>query len=767
MDQLRIRKRDGTIQKWDASKVKRALILAFTDASDLPDGTQVSCIEELTRQIDSASFLSMDEIGAGIVDIETVQDIVEKELIANNYHSVAKHYILYREHHAKLRARARKPDNQAVADYIHAAKYARYVKDKKRKETYSETVDRVELMHLNKFVDSKSSPFEFYDQGDAKADLFRSEIYDAFAFVQEKQVLPSMRSMQFAGKAIEQQNARLYNCCYTLIDRTRAFQEIFHLLLCGCGVGYSVQWKHAKKLPIVSSDYNSKKVEHCTVEDSIEGWSDAIGELFAGFILGYYVEFNYSLIRAEGSILHISGGIAPGHIPLKECIEKIRVILTNAVGRQLRPIECSDIICHLAEAVLAGGIRRSSLMCLFSVEDTEMMYSKTPGNFRPSYNENDEGINDHRQMANISAVLKRDTVTKETFEEIIKMSQSFGEPGFFFTESDNYGTNPCGEIGLDPIDDEGNTGFAFCNLCEINVEACRDEDEFFEAARAAAFIGTLQASYTHFPYLGSVSERIAERSALLGIGLTGMADRPEIAFSPEALRYAAEIVVDENRRVAELIGINTAQRACTVKPSGTASLECGCVASGAHDHHSHKYFRRITANPNEVHAIEFARVNPHMVEIKPNGDLSLVFPIQTLDGASCIDDVTAKQFLERVFMIYENWILPGTASHMISPGLTHNVSATCTIREGEIDEVVDMLWENKEHVAAMSFAPYFLDTMYPFAPRQAVRTEQDEERFNRLIEAYKPVDWEAWIHEEDGQRPGMEPACSADGCEVT
>lgn len=741
---MKVLKRDGTIQNWSTKKIKRALVMAFTECNEpLPNLTP------LINKI-SVSFPK------GVVDIEVIQDAVEKVLMESGHIQVAKGFIIYREQRRIQRNKRLDPDNAALAEYIHAAKYARFIPHLGRRETYAETVGRVECMHTRRWPEHEKL------------------IKEAFEYVYARKVLPSMRSMQFGGSAIEHSNARMYNCAFTLVDRLDSFSHSFYLLLCGCGVGYSVQWCHINSLPPVST-LDTKDVVHVSIEDSVEGWADAIHALiYAGFS-GYYVEFDYSKIRKEGSDLKTSGGKAPGHLPLKYCLEQIRIQLNHAQGRHLRPIECHDIMCYLAEAVLSGGIRRSALISLFSADDTEMLYAKAKGNFRPAYGQ-DPGLNSHRQMANNSAVLIRDEVTRAQFDRVINVAkENYGDPGFFFTEDEDYGTNPCGEIGLEPVfgrqvtvdgydESYSETGFSFCNLCEINGALCKTPEDFYNSCNAAAVIGTLQSAYTDFRYLGSTTEAIADRDRLLGVGIMGLANNPDLFFQrSDVLECGAKIVKGVNEQVSCLLGINSAARCTTVKPGGTAPLEAShevLVSSGIHPHHSRRFFRRVTANPNEPVAQEYKRVNPHQVEEKPNGDWSIIFPQQCNEDAITIKEQSADDFLRTVYHVYEHWVVPGTRRGV----LTHNVSATCTVREDE--EIMDSVWENRHRLAALSFAPYSLDQIFPFAPRQIVDGPRDEALWNDLILNYTPVKWEKFKEDSDATKFVSEPACAGGKCEL-
>jgi ribonucleoside-diphosphate reductase alpha chain len=395
-------------------------------------------------------------------------------------------------------------------------------------------------------------------------------------------------------------------------------------------------------------------------------------------------------------------------------------------------------------------------------------------------------------MSNNSAACFRGKTTREEFERLFDLSvASWGDPGIYWTVDPDYGTNPCGEIGLNPtitVDDlralvheedaellgmtlstdgsERMTGWSFCNLCEVNVAACRNPFEFFEACRAAAFIGTLQAGYTKFPYLGPVTEAIARREALLGIGMTGIMDNPAVGLNPGVLRKGAEIAVLTNKETAERIGIRQAARVTTVKPSGTASLELGCIGSGIHPHHARRYFRRITANPLEPVANYLYASNPHMFQVKPNGDWCITFPVAAPDGAITVKDQKATDFLDAVFLVYENWIKPGLARPESSPGLTHNVSATVTAWEQEFPLVRERLWVERERYNAISFAHAGSDKGIPFMPREEVVTDADWALWELLLGAYTPVDYTGLIETEDMTATNMEAACAGGACDV-
>jgi len=745
-----VRKRDGeNTQPFNIAKLKNAIKAAMT-----------SCGVEDVRIATAVLNTTLASLSDEIVDVETIQDAVETSFMRHKQFAAAKSYILYRHQRSEARqARAahRGVDPKAVSDYINAGKYARYVPDLKRREVYEETVARVEGMHVGKFPE------------------MAEEIHWAFDLVRAKRLLPSMRSMQFGGDAILQNNCRIYNCSFTHINRIEAFSEALFLLLSGCGVGYSVQFDHVDNLPVIPY-VDPTKIRHHVIKDTIEGWADGLKALFQSYLDGVYLEFAYNRIRPAGTPLVTSGGRAPGHSKLKASLEAIRGVLDSVQGRRLRPIECHRIMCHAADAVLSGGIRRSAMISLFSLDDSEMMNAKT-GNWyvREPWFAN----------ANNSVVLKRDDVRKKQFKRIFKMTKEFGEPGFFFTDDYDYGTNPCAEIGLYPklivdaalqakLATQGitvaigstYTGWAFCNLCEINAAKLTSLEDFMEVAKAAALIGTLQATYTDMPYLGWVSEEIVKRDALLGIGMTGMLDSPTISCNPEYQRKVAEYIKACNTEYADRLCINPAARCTCVKPSGTTSLELGCVASGHHAHHARRYIRRVTADPLEFVFLAFKAQNPGMCVRKPDSKWVIEFPVEAPAGATIKEDIQALPFLDMIRSTQQNWVIPGMARSDDAPGLHHNVSNTVTVRSDEWDKVADYLWENREYFTGVSLLSDTGDKDFAFAPNEAVTTEADEARWNAILAAYKPVDYTSLVEDHDDTNLSQEPACAGGACSI-
>jgi len=1142
-----ILKRDGvTTQDFDINKLRSAIEAAWVGVKPINEKSLTNVVKTVLSSLTSE-----------VVGVETVQNAVELALMYHQEFAVAKAYILYRAHRTELRQMTDKAvDSTGISDYIHAGKYARYVPELLRREVYEETVARVEGMHLHQFPHMET------------------EIRDAFKLVYAKRVLPSMRSMQFGGAAIKANHNRIYNCSFTLIDRFEAFSEALFLLLSGCGVGYSIQFDHVDKMPAIGY-IDTKQVEHHVVGDTIEGWADALRTLFGSFQRGTNLEFSYHQIRAAGIPLKTSGGRAPGHLKLKDSLERIRTVLLAAQGRKLRPIEAHRILCHSADAVLSGGIRRSAMIALFSYEDSEMMYAKTGA----WYSSDPWFAN-----ANNSVVLKRDEVKKKQFKRIFQMTKQWGEPGFYFTADYDYGTNPCfhpdtrlwtskgyekvgdlfklggpnkvirdvrvgkgdiihgaldrgsfrttvlgvntaeatpvfltqrkapifklttehghqvrvtgthdfptpqgrrklqdlksgdvlllpsgegtfgsggtldegfllgayvgdgtsdtgaayldlweedfslksymldslnnliskvptygtredygpvrwqtqvvsedvsvekvragavrfsrwldsvsdneqrsslkervpeavwtgsrdfvigylrglfatdgtvllggsgkkatlslrltqsndallrdvqmllgmfgvqsrvylrreagyrdmpthktagdvapywceasyelvvnrpniitfmeriglvgpkaeilesrmgqrgsdcrkperfittvlsiepagesdvycltqdetncvianglvtgqcAEIGLNPkltIDEplqikllergirtqvgDHYTGWAFCNLCEINAAKFSSYEDFEAAAKAATLIGTLQAAYTQMPYLGWVSEEIAKQEALLGIGMTGMMDAPHISLNPEYQTKVALKIKQWNAEFAAKLGIRPASRTTCVKPSGTTSLELGCVGSGIHAHHARRYIRRVTADELEPMFQHFKSVNPSLCQRKPDGKWVIEFPVQAPEGATIKEDLSAIQFLDMVKSTQQNWVVPGTADSIRSPGLNHNVSNTVTVGPDEWDEVANYLWLNRDLFTGVSLLSVTGDKDFAFSPNEAVITPADEKHWRELVLAYQPVDYSSLIETEDGTSLTAEPACAGGLCSI-
>jgi len=612
---------------------------------------------------------------------------------------------------------------QILSEITVYMKYAKFLPNKNRRETWKELVTRNKKMHLKQYPDLKD------------------EINKAYKLVTNKKVLPSMRSMQFAGKPIEISPNRVYNCAYLPIDDWRAFSECMFLLLGGTGVGYSVQQHHVEELPEIRKP-NPKRKRRYLIADSIEGWADAVKILMKSYFQGgSKLQFDYTDIRPKGARLVTSGGKAPGPQPLKECLVKVEGLLKEkSDGDKLSCLEVHDIVCHIADAVLAGGIRRAALISLFSAQDDEMISCKA-GNWWE--------LNPQRGRANNSAVLMRHKITKEFFMDLWKRVElsGAGEPGIYLSNDKDWGTNPCCEIALRP--------FQFCNLTEVNVSNIESQDDFNERVRVASFIGTLQAGYTEFHYLRPVWQRTTEKDALIGVSMTGIGSGTVLGYDMKA---AAKIVKEENVRVAKLIGINKAARTTTVKPAGTTSLTLG-TSSGIHAWHNDYYIRRIRVGKNESIYPYLAENHSALVEdeyFRPHDTAVIEIPQKAPEGAIMRTE-SPFQLLERVKKVASEWIKTGHRSGNNS----HNVSATISLREHEWEAAGNWMWDNKDYYNGLSVLPYDGGT-YTQAPFEDITKDKYEEMMTSL----ESVDLTE-IHEtEDETDLKGELACAGGACEV-
>lgn len=601
---------------------------------------------------------------------------------------------------------------RALQDYTYYSKYARYNKEETRRETWNEACSRVENMHVKKYPQVKE------------------EIEWAFKVSRDKRVLGSQRALQFGGTPIEKKNARMYNCTVSFCDRMRFFQECFWLLLCGCGTGFSVQKHHIGKLPDFAKNAGGGKERIFTIPDTIEGWADSLGILLATYMPhpdypdweGCDVKFDFSQIRPKGSHLASGVGKAPGPEPLIQALRTIREMLDERVEQghtRLRTIDAYDIIMHASDAVLSGGVRRSATICIFAPDDEDMINAKT-GNW---FIENPQ-----RARSNNSALLIRDKTSKEQFEKIMSAVKQFGEPGFYFSDSTEQLPNPCVEIGMWPVCEKtGKSGWQFCNLCEINGKKIKSKEDFKTAAKAAAIIGTLQAGYASFEYLGETTENIVKREALLGVSITGMQDNPDIIFDPKTQREMAKLVVKTNKEMAAKIGINQAARCTCVKPAGTTSCMLGS-ASGVHPHHARRYFRRVQANSLEPVYQYFKEHNPCAVEKSAYKatDGVITFCIEVPDGAKTKNDMPALSLLKCVKSTYKNWVESGKQKELCTQDwLTHNVSNTINVRPEEWDEVSDYIYDNRNFFSGIALLPQSGDLDYTQAPMLNVHTPRE------------------------------------------
>lgn len=616
-----------------------------------------------------------------------------------------------------------KTNVEILSDITVYMKYAKYQANKQRRETWEEICYRNRDMHLDKYPHLSAEIINLYNN-----------------YIIPKKVLPSMRSMQFAGKPIELSPNRIYNCCYLPIDDWRCFSETMFLLLGGTGVGYSVQSKHIDKLPVIRKPTKSRRY---LVGDSIEGWADAIKALVKAYMKGASLpKFDFSDVRPKGAALITSGGKAPGPAGLETCLFKMKQLLdTKEDGEQLTSLEVHDLQCHIADAVLTGGIRRAAMISLFDMDDNDMLTCK----FGQWWE-----LNPQRGRANNSAVVLRHRITEKEFKglwEKIEASGS-GEPGIYLSNNADWGTNPCCEIALKP--------YQFCNLTEINANNITDQEDLNNRAKAASFLGTLQAGYSDFHYLRDVWKRTTEKDALIGVSMTGIASG---TVNNLDLTEATNVVIEENKRVAKLIGIRNAARTTCVKPAGTTSLVVGS-SSGIHAWHDPYYIRRIRVGKNESIYQYLQQNNPEIVEdefFNPKEQAVISVPVEAPSGATFRNE-SAIDLLERVKKVSTEWVKTG---HVKGEN-THNVSATISIKDDEWEEVGNWMWENRDCYNGLSVLPFDGGKGYKQLPFETI----SKEKFEKLQAKLKPIDLTQIKEVEDNTDLSGEAACSGGQCEV-
>ena len=615
--------------------------------------------------------------------------------------------------------------NKILSNITVYMKYAKYIPELNRRESWYELVTRNMNMHIKKYP------------------KLEDQIKENYKLVYDKKVLPSMRSLQFGGKPIEISPNRVYNCAYLPIDHVDSFSETMFLLLGGTGVGYSVQQHHVDKLPPVNKPYLKRK-KRFLIGDSIEGWADAIKVLMKSYLNGKSsrIEFDFSDIRPKGAQLVTSGGKAPGPQPLKECVVKITGMLNlKEDGEQLTTLEVHDIVCYIADAVLAGGIRRAALISLFSADDHEMISCKT-GNWWET--------NPQRGRSNNSACLMRHKITKEFFMDLwkrVELSRT-GEPGIYLNNDKDWGTNPCCEIALRP--------YQFCNLCEVNASDIESQEDLNARVKAAAFIGTLQASYTEFHYLREIWQETTEKDALIGVSMTGIASGKVLGYD---MTEAANIVKRENARVARNIGIKSAARCTTVKPAGTTSLALG-TSSGIHAWHNKYYVRRMRVGKNESIYEYLKWRHPELIEddyFRPHDTAVISIP-QKAPSGSILRSESAFDLLERVKKVATEWVVPG---HRKGSN-THNVSATISLKDNEWKAAGEWMWENRNHYNGLSVLPYDGGS-YVQAPFEDISAAE----YREMLSYLKEIDLTKIIEIDDETNLAGELACAGGSCEIT
>jgi ribonucleoside-diphosphate reductase alpha chain len=614
--------------------------------------------------------------------------------------------------------------------------YFKWKEDEKRYETWEDACENIIDGHRKKYVDY--------------ADAIEPYLQSAVESMKDQAVLASQRNLQYRYEQIMKHNTRMFNCTSGHIARNRVFQEIFYLALSGCGFGGGLSIPFVNNLSRIQKRTLGTKTY--VIEDSIEGWANSLGVIMSSYFVdeqpfpefaGYEVKFDYSQIREKGSF--ISGGFkAPGPEGLKQSLEKIEALigkwLTNE-GDKIRPILAFDIICHSADAVLSGGVRRSALNMIVDPNDDEMIHAKT-GNWRQE--------NPQRGRSNNSVLLLRSEVKKEQFNYLVQLNDGANDIGFVFANSWFDMFNPCFEIlkipVLDTIDfskihyndveeyvknNKEKFGIQGCNLTEINAEKCLTKDKFLRACRDASILGTLQAGYTEFPYLGPVSKAIFEREALLGVSITGWMNNPKL-FNAELLEEGAQMVKDINKEVAAVIGINQAARTTCVKPSGNASVVLG-TASGIHPEHSEKYFRIMQLN-KESNTAKWLEGNmsfllEESVWSSTKSDYVVFVPVENPKNGLFKKDMKGIKHLELIKLVQQHWVNAGTNHELCAyQGVNHNTS--CTVIIDDKDAIVDYIWNERDFFTAVSFISDYGDKDFNQAPFTSVLN------LNEVVENY-------------------------------
>lgn len=612
--------------------------------------------------------------------------------------------------------------NKLLSDITAFRTYSKYLSHLGRRESLEETINRNMLMHLEAFP------------------KLSKDIVKAYQRVHDLQVMPSMRGLQFGGEAIIKNNIRQYNCSFIHMNDVRAFGEILFLLLSGTGVGYSVQKRHIDGLPKVSLP---KEEGEFLVHDSIEGWAQALDVLMESyFFRRIRPKFNLSQIRQKGSYLVTTGARAPGPEPLRRMLSLVEEKLKSSVGKKLSDLEIHDINCIIADCVLAGGIRRAAMICLFDRDSTAMLTCKH-GNWWEK--------NAHRARANNSAVLPRAEVKEEEYRHVYQMciDSNAGEPGLFWTNDLDIGTNPCSEISLNSNQ--------FCNLTTINQTGVKDKRDFMNRVYAAALIGTLQAAYTDFPYIRPIWKQTTEREALLGVSFTGIADANGL-ITNDWLKDAAKLVIEVNEKYAKKLGINPAARTTAIKPEGTASCVLGS-SSGIHARHSDYYLRRIRMNKDDALSRYLSSVIPELVEDDTFSSSGVVvtIPQKSPEGAITRGQENAFDLLNRTFNYHDNWIKPG---HKTGAN-THNVSVTVSYKKEDVNQLGDLLWTNRNKYTGISLLPYDGGN-YVQAPFE----ECDKDMYDSYMSLVTEVDLREVKEQEDNTTRVESLACTGGVCEL-
>lgn len=625
-------------------------------------------------------------------------------------------------------------------NFIAKSRYSRYLDDKGRREHWNETVARY---------------FDFMEQHlkDKQSYVLTKELRaELESAVNNLEVMPSMRAIMTAGPALERQNVAAFNCSYLPIDDPKAFDEAMYILLCGTGVGFSVEQQYVSKLPEVPEQLFDSQTT-ISVSDSKEGWAKSLRQLLALLYSGEIPKFDLSKVRPAGARLKTFGGRASGAKPLEDLFKFTITKFKGAAGRRLSSLECHDILCKIGEVVVVGGVRRSAMISLSDLSDDKMAHAKA-GNWWDGQGQ--------RALANNSAVYKEKPYIGQFMREWTSIYESHsGERGIFSRDASqrqaakngrrddtyDFGTNPCSEIILRP--------YQFCNLSSCIVRSDDDMDTLERKIRIAAILGTFQASLTNFPYLRKIWQKNTEEEALLGVSMTGILDNallnnPDDADLPARLERLKDVAVSTNAEFASAIGINQSVAVTAVKPEGTVSQLCS-TASGIHPQHSQYYIRRVRAD-NKDPLTQFMIQSGFVAEpcvMKPDSTTVFSFPVKVADGALLREELSALQHLKLWLLFQRHYC-------------EHKPSVTISVKENEWMDVGAWTYKHFDEVTGVSFLPMDLGT-YKQAPYQEC-TKEEYERLKLIVP--ESVDWENFKEFDDNVKGVQQLACTAGNCEI-
>ena len=624
-------------------------------------------------------------------------------------------------------------------EYIAKSRYCRFVEAEGRREDWFETVDRY-MDFMKNHLETKHNhvmPMET-----------DSEMREA---IKNLEVVPSMRAIMAAGKALDRDNTAGYNCSYMPVDDPKAFDEAMYILLCGTGVGFSVEHKYVDKLPEIPDQLFDSETT-IVVPDSKEGWAKSLRQVIALLYSGEIPQWDTSKVRPAGARLKTFGGRASGPEPLHELFKFVIARFKGAAGRKLNTLECHDIMCKVAEVVVVGGVRRSAMISLSDLEDDKMRHAKV-GQWWEA--------NPQRALANNSAVYATKPDVGQFLNEWTSLYHSHsGERGIFNREAAvntakkngrrdtdfEYGTNPCSEIILRP--------YQFCNLSEVVVRSTDTKQDLERKVRLATILGTYQSTMTHFPYLRKVWQKNTEAERLLGVSLTGILDNKLMGETSDKTKAMLEglrdVSVDTNLLLSTELDIPVSAAITCIKPSGTVS-QLVDSASGIHTRHSKYYVRRVRGDkkdPLSTFMTEQGIPSEDCV-LRPESTTVFSFPKKSPDGALLREDITAIEHLELWLMYQKHWC-------------EHKPSVTISVEEHEWPEVGSWIWKNFDDVSGVSFLPYDGGT-YKQAPYEECTEEEYKELLHKMP---KSIEWNSLIEIDDNVEGAQTLACTAGACEI-